>query len=162
MDKRKLLTQVVEFLLKNLTIAEQARDAAQREANSHVGAMESRYDTWKEENQYEVSAQELRIRDYQDSIERIRLLIESDKALESNGKVKIGSVVVLESEQGAVKYYLVSPSGGGAIVKDGDISVFALTPDSPLGKQLLNLEEGEECELNSGGVKINCVVKEVL
>ena len=162
MDKRSLFTQISANLRGARDQAEQARDTAQKEANSHVGRMESRYDTFKEEAQYEVAAQELRIRQYQDGINQIGGLIEDASNLKPNKTIRVGSIVILEPEGGKERCYILSPAGGGILAKDGDTSVFTLTPDSPLGKQLVGLEEGDECALDLGESKTNYLVKKVL
>ena len=50
MEKTIIAKQVLEKLKTDLMRTIKQRDEAQQEANSHVGAMESRYDTFKEEN----------------------------------------------------------------------------------------------------------------
>ena len=161
MDKRDMFKQVIIALEKNLAEAKSARDRAQQEANSHVGAMESRYDTWKEENQYEVAAQELRIREYESGIGQIEYVLSSDAMLAASAKVRVGSIVVLLSDVGEQKSYLLSPAGGGVTAKSAGTPVFVLTTESPLGKQLIGLEVGEECTLQIGGQKKNYEIKEV-
>jgi transcription elongation GreA/GreB family factor len=162
MDKREIFEQIVGALQKGLAITVQARDTAQKEANSHVGKMESRYDTWKEENQYEVAAQELRILEYEDGINRIETLLANESVLEPSKKVRIGSIVTLESESGKENHYILSPAGGGTIASFGEVKIFTLTPDSPLGRQLFGLEKGDDCQLTLAGSKATYLVKEVL
>ncbi len=55
MTPLKIKKQLVEFIIKDLDNKihsyEDEMKKAQKEANSHIGAMESRYDTFKEEAQ---------------------------------------------------------------------------------------------------------------
>lgn len=162
MDKQSLFKQISANLRDAQEKAEQARNTAQKEANSHVGRMESRYDTFKEEAQYEVAAQEVRIRGYQNGINQIATLLANASSLSPSRTIKIGSIAKLKPKTGEERFYIISPAGGGVTAKDVGISVSALTPDSPLGKQLLGLEAGDDCELNIGGIKTHYIVKEVL
>ncbi|MGD0328780.1 MAG: GreA/GreB family elongation factor [Minisyncoccia bacterium] len=161
MDKQSLFNQIVASLQDAQKKAEHERDAAQKEANSHVGRMESRYDTFKEEAQYEVEAQELRISKYRSGINQINTLFANTSNLNPSTTIKIGSIVKLVSKTGEEKFYVLSPVGGGIVAKDGNVSVFTLTPDSPLGKQLLGLKIGDLCELNIAGSKNRCTVEEI-
>jgi len=148
MNKEAIFNQIIAQLRDAQEKTIQARDAAQTEANAHIGRMESRYDTFKEEAQYEVEAHELRIARYQDGIKNIRALLADARAISAYQTVQIGSIVALADESGAEKWYVLSPAGGGIIVKDGDASIFTLTPDAPLGKRLLGLKVGYTCKLN--------------
>ena len=133
--------------------AGQARDIAQTEANQHVGRMESRYDTFKQEAQYDVAAQESRITEYAKGIDQIQTLLADSDDLNPSVAVRIGSVVKLKSETGEEKFYILSPAGGGIVVAEDGVSIFTLTPGSPLGKQLLGLKVGDPCG--------RCIVKEI-
>ncbi len=161
MDKCLILSQISAHLREMQVRAGSSQKTAQKEANSHVGAMESRYDTFKEEAQYEVTAQEIRIRQYQDGINQIEALIANASNVKPSRTIRIGSVVVLESETTEEKFYILSPSGGGFVAKYDDTTVFTLTVDSPLGKQLIGLEVGDECELRTATSKTCYVIKEV-
>ena len=48
-------------------------------------------------------------------------------------------------------HYLLVPAAGGERVVVGDLEVHTLTPQSPLGRALLGLTEGDEAELPSRG-----------
>ena len=63
MTKFTIATQVLKNVEAELERAIDEQKEAQSEANSHVGAMESRYDTFKEEAQYLAAAHGKRIQD---------------------------------------------------------------------------------------------------
>ena len=58
--KESLIKKHYEELTNMLLVAEKSISEAQKEANYHIGAMQSRYDTCKEEAQYLVDAQKIR------------------------------------------------------------------------------------------------------
>ncbi len=59
--KLQLLTMLQQELRRMCELAIAGAHEAQQEANYHIGAMESRYDTFKEEAQYLTEAQKLRL-----------------------------------------------------------------------------------------------------
>jgi len=162
MNKQSIFNQISAQLKDAQEKAVEDRDTAQTEANLHIGRMESRYDTFKQEAQYEVEAQELRISKYKDGISQIRALLEDASNMNSSPKIQIGSIVKLASESGEEKSYILSPAGGGIVVKEESLSIFTLTPESPLGKQLLGLKIGDECNLHTNESKTHWIVKEIL
>jgi transcription elongation GreA/GreB family factor len=153
MNKESAFKQISAHLRDAQEKAEQARDDAQQEANQHVGRMESRYDTFKQEAQYEVEAQESRISEYQKGIGQINALLAETSLANIALAVQVGSGINLQLETGEEKFYLLSPAGAGIVVADENASIFTLTPDSPLGKQLLGLRVGDSCG--------QCVIKEI-
>ena len=148
MNKWSLFKQVVEALRAEREKAEQARDAAQEEANQHVGRMESRYDTFREEAQYAVAAQEKRILEYEKRIQQVEELLTDPAWLGPGGPAVVGSVVILRPEKGDEKRLFIAPAGGGIVIQDESGPVTVLTPDAPLGSKLLGLAVGDSFELN--------------
>jgi transcription elongation GreA/GreB family factor len=153
MDKRHIFEQIIANFQSAQKNAEQERDAAQTEANSHIGRMESRYDTFKQEAQYEVEAHESRILKYKDGIDRIQALLADASILNPNPTIQIGSGIKLQFATGEEKFYILAPTGGGVTITEGNNSIFVLTPNSPLGKQLIGLKIGDTCG--------RCIVKEI-
>jgi len=145
MNKKSIFNQIIAQLRNEKEKAEQAREVAQKEANQHVGRMESRYDTFKQEAQYEVASQESRIVGYQNGIDQINALRAEISLAHAAPVIQVGSGVELRSETGEEHLYVLSPAGGGMTITEEDNSIFVLTPDSPLGKQLLGLKAGDPC-----------------
>ena len=70
-----VLKKVKAILVDMLNQAKSAIVDAQTEANYHIGAMQSRYDTFKEEAQYLVAAQQIRVIDLEQKISQCDNLI---------------------------------------------------------------------------------------
>ena len=147
--KRGLFKQIADALRAEREKAAQARSAAQEEANRHVGRMESRYDTFKEEAQYEVAAQEMRIEKYEEGIRQIVNLLASPALLESSAKAQVGSLIALRTETGDEKRFVIAPAGGGIVIRDDGDPLTVLTLDAPLGQRLLGLSIGDQCEISN-------------
>ena len=89
--------QAIETALEaRLAAAEHYRRDAQDEANSHVGAMESRYDTFKEDAQYLAAGHKKTVARVEAQLRQLR----SVRAKGSPGWPVRGALVVLERESG--------------------------------------------------------------
>ena len=89
--------QAIETALEaRLAAAEHFRRDAQDEANSHVGAMESRYDTFKEDAQYLAAGHKKTVARLQAQLRKLR----SVRARGGPGWPVCGALVVLERESG--------------------------------------------------------------
>jgi transcription elongation GreA/GreB family factor len=58
--------------------------------------------------------------------------------------------VELESD-GEHSFYFIGPRAGGTEVAYGKKEILVITPQSPLGEQLLGRKQGERPQLNLGG-----------
>lgn len=122
---------------------------AQAEANYHIGAMQSRYDTFKEEAQYLVAAQQIRLI----NIERDLYLCDEIIYKISNKKyrfnnVELGALFVVASytDEKYTKTYFVTPKGTGVAHEFFGHQAICATPDAPIIKIFLGLTEGDEPE----------------
>jgi len=89
MEKTIIAKQVLEKLKTDLMRTIKQRDEAQQEANSHVGAMESRYDTFKEEAQYLVSGCNKQIEKLNKDIDILTSFIMNSPALKKKRETKL-------------------------------------------------------------------------
>lgn len=161
MNKSTIFEKIRDNLNETLAQAEKNRDDAQAEANKHVGRMQSRYDTFKEEAQYLVTAHEARIAELRMALAQIQTMLEHVDTLEAHSTVRIGSVVLIEADTGTQRLHLLSPAGGGIQIENEGKALFVLTPDAPLGKLLLGKEEGDEVELRIGDKKTPYTILEI-
>lgn len=110
--------------------AERSQADAQAEANYHIGAMASRYDTFKEEAQYLVDAQKLRVLELSVLLAEYEGLIR-DLPKAMHQRVMLGACVILTNEQ-SPRYFFISPATiGAALVIDG-ISYHSIAITAPL------------------------------
>lgn len=161
MKKREIFEKILAALGELRDTAEKAREAAQKEANSHVGAMESRYDTFKEEAQYEAAAQEKRTVEYRNGMSLITALMLSSDFNQPSTVARVGTIVRVVNDSEEQKHYILSPSGGGVEVSHEGINYFTLTPESPLGKEIIGREIGDEIELKIRKATITYSIEEI-
>lgn len=128
-----LLTKVQDSLAQS----EGYRAWAQDEANSHIGAMQSRYDTFKEEHQYLVAGYSKKIATLTEEREALSALLKSDYlTMARHATVRLASLVATEDEEGETKKYLITPCSGGETVKLNEDNVTLVTPQAPIGQAL--------------------------
>jgi transcription elongation GreA/GreB family factor len=130
---------------------------AQKEANYHIGAMQSRYDTFKEEAQYLAEAQKLRVITLKSKISQSQDLIKKlqfSKANTTDGFVDLGSIVLIqiEDEKDEVCYFFV-PDGTGQIVNIENYQVVCVNPEAPIAKFIIGLQVNDEVEVLFRGKK---------
>lgn len=141
---------VLDCMLNDKIVAyEKERDFHQTEANSHIGAMESRYDTFKEEAQYRVDAVNGKLEILKS--EKI-LLAQVAAAVPKNNMF---SIIDISTAQ-----IFLAPVLGGDKIDVGDRKALQImTHKSPLGKLLLNVEAGDEVKINNRASKVVSVFK---
>ena len=135
--------------------AEKERADAQSEANSHVGAMESRYDTFKEEAQYLAQAHTMRVYELESGVQKLESLLTVVRSggMQGDRRVKLASVVLIEGDDGKETLLFVAPFGGGEAMSIGGRSCRVITPSSPLGQAIMNRLEEDEIETPLGASK---------
>ncbi len=162
MERKQIFNQLEEQLKQEIKSFKEARDEAQEEANNHVGAMESRYDTFKEEAQYLVSAHEIRIAQLSNDLAGLKLFLTKMDTILYLDTIQFGSIVVTEMANNQKNHYFFSPVGGGRKLTVGEITMMVITPTSPLGKSLHKRKKGEQITTTIGGRELNQKIMEVL
>lgn len=144
--KIQLIKKCERALLEKIKEHEVAMEDAQREANFHKGAMESRYDTFKEEAQERKDAHAKQIAQITKLLSSL-ISITQKKASE---KVEFGSVVETDSD---VNYFMFSYIFNTPIVIDNKkfLPINLLTP---LGQQFLNKKIGDVVNFKGKTMKI--------
>jgi len=89
---------------------------------------------------YEIAKEEQAF--LEDRIKELRKIIAQAQIIKkkSDGRVEIGSIVELESEEGKERFQIVSP-------EEADISKGKISFKSPLGEKLLGKKEGKELKV---------------
>ena len=163
MNKRELFHQIEVAIMEKSENAEKARRDSQDEANRHIGRMQSRYDTFKEEAQQMAAAHELRKIELDKSLSMIRVFLAGLDKLEFGGSVKIGSIVILESLDGQEQQCIIlAPVGGGIKISFGEREITVITPSTPLGQTLLGKLGGEKIELVLDRKTVTYAILEVI
>ncbi|MEK7666022.1 MAG: GreA/GreB family elongation factor [Patescibacteria group bacterium] len=132
---------VLADLRKMSAVAEVARKDAQHEANQQSSAMQSRYDTFREEGQYLAGAQNVRKLGLDAQIASFEaFLTECQKRPVVMDTVCVGSLVTIaDDDEEGENLYLLVPVGGG-IIHDG---VIVVSYEAPIAQVMFNKREGD-------------------
>lgn len=150
--KRSVVSAVIVEIESMISTAEKERQKAIEESRYHKGAMESRYDTFKEEAQYLMAAQDLRIRDLSNTVSVLKVLL--SKPIVQKERIENYALVEIEdADNGSSATYLILPEGGGISCDINGKSVFTISVTSPLAKALIGLSDGSDIELNVGATR---------
>jgi transcription elongation GreA/GreB family factor len=58
-------------------------------------------------------------------------------------------------------HYFIGPRAGGTEVDVGGAAVLVITPQSPLGRQLMGRQQGDRLQLDLGGKHSECLIASV-
>ena len=72
----------------------------------------------------------------------------------------IGAFIEVETANGRACYFL-GPRAGGTEIMHGRREVLVITPQSPLGQQLVGKKQGDRWEVRLGGVRSRCRIASV-
>lgn len=150
--KLQLLDSLQQELHRMCNQAIAGAHEAQQEANYHIGAMQSRYDTFKEEAQYLTDAQKLRLLTLRGQLQecvrlRQQLLIRQSPY----HRLQLGALVTLRASQQGSLWLFVAPAGLGKPQETASGRVICVTPEAPLISPGLGLSAGDEYQVSQGG-----------
>ncbi|MBE2213628.1 MAG: GreA/GreB family elongation factor [Opitutaceae bacterium] len=147
MDKRAIVSLVIDHLTAELeTVAGASREA--REAATHEdNRAEDKYDTRATESSYLADGQARHAVELREAIELYRTL-----ALREFGEGEpIALAALVEVQQRKFRdLYFIGPRNGGVIVRHEGTEVMVITPQSPLGHALLGRRVGDSIRLEGG------------
>jgi len=147
-SKRIIVRQIIEQLTEQLATIAGASRAMHADASDEQSKAEDQYDTRGLETAYLASSQ-------------ARLATETEQALAVYRSLKLGkfqnttpidltALVELESS-GTRTLYFLGPAKGGLEIHHKGTEVLVITPESPLGKQLLGRKLGDRVKLLTHG-----------
>ena len=142
--KRELVDGLRATLDAELANMRRAAADARAAATHEEAKPENDKDTRALEASYLAGAQAARVRELEASLK----LLDQLAPLELEGKpIQATALVTLEDEDGARTTFWLAPVGGGTSLASSAGPVQVLTPQSPLGKQLLGRTEGDVVEI---------------
>ncbi|WP_161887968.1 hypothetical protein [Pontibacter russatus] len=141
--KKRLLQECTRILNAQIKAAKDAMDEAQESANEHQGAMEDKFESFREncQIQRDMYARQL------DELIRTQSILRNINATRSNREVSMGAVVQTELQN-----YFIGVSLG-EIKIDGE-SYFAISGMSPLFKAMSGRAAGETFTFRDNTYKI--------
>jgi transcription elongation GreA/GreB family factor len=144
LDKRKVLEAFKSRLEQELERAiKRAREAASGVTHEENRA-EGDKDMRATEASYVARGQASRVAEMEEAVTRLAALELLEFA--PDARIALSALVELEHNGRRLHYFLL-PAGGGEKVSLGGVEIQALTTQSPLGRALLGLIQGDVAEL---------------
>jgi len=156
-DKKKILEVIIADYKDKLERYKRSMEEAQQEANYHKGAMESRYDTFKEEAQM---LKEGFAKQFNETNEVLKILQSYKMNIidKKFNKALPGAIVkCIVNDKDERNFFIIKRVHFNEY-NINDICITTLNSDAPLAKKLLNLEEGDEIEFNNDLLEIEEII----
>jgi len=149
-QKPVILEQIVQQLINERELLFRAARAAHFEATDEQSKAENKYDTRGLEASYLARGQARKVKEVQQAIEEFQAL--DLRTANPTGTVQLGTLVQLINAKGESLYFL-GPRAGGMEVEHAGHEILVITPQSPLGQQLMGQKLGARLRLELGGAK---------
>jgi hypothetical protein len=150
MNKRVIIKKIVARLTEELQVYFRAAQFSRAEATHESSKAESKYDTRGLEASYLARGQSRQAAELETAIAEFDKL--PLKNFGAEDPINLGALVELESA-GENLHYFIGPRAGGTEVIHDKKEILVITPQSPLGEQLLGKKQGECPQLQLGGVR---------
>ena len=147
--KTVIIDKIIEEVKSQIQNAERARLDAIIESKAHKGAMESRYDTFKEEAQYLAgghNAQQIKLTKILDMLMSIR----NNPLTITKGSV-YAIVEVSDLEDGSTSKYFILPGGGGNTYDVDGKEITAINVSAPMARMFIGAVAGDKVEIKIQG-----------
>jgi transcription elongation GreA/GreB family factor len=150
MNKRAIIKKITAKLTGELEVYFRAALASRTEATHESSKAENKYDTRGLEASYLARGQSKQVAELQAAIADFEKL--SGKPFADGEAIGIGALVELEVG-GEPAFYFIGPRAGGTEILHDKKEILVITPQSPLGEQLVGKKASDQLKLNLGGAK---------
>lgn len=156
-DKRKLLERLLVQMDEGSEFLAGAASNARQASIDAPGAMQSRYDSTKEEQGYLADGLNLRHAERVGGAGRIR----STPLPKDPQSVAVGTLVRLENSKGTSDYFVL-PYGGGEFIETDEGEVTVVTPSAPIFGAMQGRRVGEDFMFRVGDRQIVYHILEIV
>ena len=150
MNKRALIRKIIARLTDELAVYFRAANASRAEATHEQNRAESKYDTRGLEASYLARGQSKQAAEIESAIAEFEKL--AVRKFGDGEVIGLGALMELET-CGEHSFYFIGPRAGGTEVVHEKREILVITPQSPLGEQLMGRKRGDQPHLMLGGAK---------
>lgn len=147
MDKKKLISELIEIVKKNLQAAIEAAQNTYDDATNEESKAENKYDTRGLEASYLAGAQAERVADIKITLASYESVV--IRSFNEDSKIALTALVEISNNEKST-WILLMPKGGGQILNFDGMQIQVITPESPLGKNLTGKEVGDIVQISAG------------
>jgi transcription elongation GreA/GreB family factor len=148
MNKPAVVKQIIAALAENLALLDKAARASHAEATHESSKAENKYDTRGLEAAYLAGGQARQARELADAIELYEKLPLRDFA--KADPIDEGALIELEAN-GERSFYFIGPKSGGLEIVHQRKEIMVITPQSPLGANLIGKKSGDRWNTSLNG-----------
>ena len=154
--KAKLLKQIVASLTANLSALDKAARTAHAEATHESSKAENKYDTRGLEAAYLAGGQARQAKEIVEAIALYENLV--PREFSAGEAIDLTALVELNAN-GEGNTYFIGPKSGGLEIRHRGKEVILITPQSPLGQNLMGKKAGQTWTAKLGGAIVQyCIV----
>jgi transcription elongation GreA/GreB family factor len=147
MNKRAIIKKITEKLVAELEVYFRAAHASRTEATHESSKAENKYDTRGLEASYLARGQSKQAAELEAAIAEFEKL--GARKFGADDGIAVGALVELE-HGGEKNFYFLGPRAGGTEVIHDRKGILVITPQSPLGEQLMGKKSGDALQLKLG------------
>lgn len=148
MKKNQLIKLIITGLTESLNVLEKAARASHEEATHESSKAESKYDTRGLEAAYLAGGQARQAKEILDSIKAYEALV--PRGFTPGEPIELTALVEVDAD-GTRSTYFIGPKGGGLEITHRRKEIMVITPQSPLGQNLMGRKEGQRWAAKVGG-----------
>jgi hypothetical protein len=150
MNKRIIIKKIIARLTEELQVYFRAAQFSRAEATHESSKAESKYDTRGLEASYLARGQSRQAAELETAIAEFDML--TVKKFGPEDPINLGALVELENG-GETFHYFIGPRAGGTEVVHDRKAILVITPQSPLGEQIVGKKQGECPQIMLGGAR---------
>ncbi|MBC7692875.1 MAG: GreA/GreB family elongation factor [Methylotenera sp.] len=151
LDKAKILEILQKKIEGELQAIIRSATLAHQEATHEESKAEDQYDTRGLEASYLAGAQAQRATELQQLLVTLKYL--PLHAFKSADAIAASALVLLETGESSLYYWLITGAGGLSVVWEG-LKIQMISPSSPMGEELIGRKAGDAFEMQGkGGVR---------
>jgi transcription elongation GreA/GreB family factor len=147
-DKRALVEKIIAQLGAELELLTKAARAAHSEATHESSKAENKYDTRGLEASYLARGQSRQAAETALAIEELQKL--PLRSFSETNEIDTGALVELSAKRERNFYFIAPRAGGTEVDLDGN-EVLVITPQSPLGRQLVGRRQADKVQVTIAG-----------
>lgn len=148
--KTVILDRIINEVEDQIKNAERGRLDAIEESKAHKGAMESRYDTFKEEAQYLAGGYAARLVELGKTLGALKSIRDYPPTITKGSGYAIVEAENLE-DGSRIKYFLLPAGGGNTYEVEGE-GITVLNVGAPLARAFIGAVAGDEVEIKIQGM----------
>lgn len=160
MNKTSLIHSIKAHLQTELAILLQAAELAHAAAVDEQSIAETQYDTLAIEAGYLAEGQSKRALAIQAEIKTLELLTIRD--FNESTPINLGALVQLSHDESKQHWFFILPVAAGYKGEFNEHSYTVITPQSPMGKALINQYQDDDINLLIGTKPLNDFIQNIL